>query len=216
MWAELVALLTVDTDVPAGRGGFARAGWWRYVYAIGRNFEGDERSPVLSLKTLIPTASLMMVLSTSLVSAQDGKTIFGDNKKGTLKAMKAIVKSIGVAKEGACLYCHIKEGGKPNFAADSPRKQIARLMKTNFVDKLASEKNVSVALNDEAHKMNIVAEYKSEGEKPGIYLTATTASADAKTPLKTYETVVPLPAKGQTVTCMTCHNEELHFMTGDH
>ena len=158
----------------------------------------------------------MVVLSTSLVSAQDGKTIFGDNKKETLKAMKVIVKSIGVAKKGACLYCHIKEGGKPNSAADSPGKQIARLMKTNFVDKLATDKKVSLELDDDAHKMSIVAEYKAEGDKPGIYLTATTAGGDAKTPPKISEAVVALPAKDQTVTCMTCHNKELHFMTGDH
>ncbi len=158
----------------------------------------------------------MMALLGSAASAQDGKTVFGDNKKETLKAMKSIVKSIGVGKEGACLYCHIKEGGKPNFPADTQRKQLARLMKTGFVDSLAIKKKVALVIEEEKHETSLVAEYKEGGEKPGIYLSATVSTKDAKTPPKTFETVLALPGKGKTVSCMTCHNKVLHFMTHDH
>ena len=158
----------------------------------------------------------MVALLGSAASAQKGKTIFGDTKKETLKAMASIVKSIGVNKHGKCLYCHIKEGGKPNFSADTQRKQFARLMKTNFVDSLAIKKKVSFVIDEENQETSLVAEYKEGGEKPGIYLSATVSTKDAKTPSKSFETVLALPAKGATLSCMTCHNKVLHFMTDAH
>ncbi len=171
---------------------------------------------LLKASNLILPATLMMALLGSAASAQDGKTIFGDTKKETLKAMALIVKSIGVSKQGKCLYCHIKEGGKPNFPADTQRKQFARLMKTGFVDSLAIKKEVALVIDEEEHETSIVAEYKVGGEKPGIYLSATVSPKDAKTPPKSFETVLALPAKGETVSCMTCHNKVLHFMTHSH
>ena len=71
---------------------------------------------MLLLKTsnLILSAMLTVALLTCAASAQDGKTIFGDTKKETFKAMGLIVKSIGVRKKGKCLYCHIKEGANRN------------------------------------------------------------------------------------------------------
>ncbi len=171
---------------------------------------------LLKTSNLILSATLVMALLGSAASAKDGKTIFGDTKKETLKAMALIVKSIGVSKQGKCLYCHIKEGGKPNFPADTQRKEFARLMKNGFVDNLAIKKKVALVLEEEKHKTSIVAEYKEGGEKPGIYLAATVTTSDDKATPKSFETVLALPAKGETVSCMTCHNKVLHFMTHAH
>ena len=62
--------------------------------------------------------------------AQDGKTIFGENKKETFKAMKGIAKSLGVK----CLYCHVKEGGKIKYKADTPHKTFTISKRKFFVN----------------------------------------------------------------------------------
>ena len=165
-------------------------------------------------KLILPALAVALLASTAV--AQDGKTIFGDSKIETLKAMKLIVKSIGVGKEGGCLYCHVKEGGKPNFPVDTQRKQFARLMKTGFVDSLMTKKKVALLLEEEKHKTGIVAEYRAGGEKPGIYLSATLTPTGDEAKPTSFEAVIALPEKGQGITCMTCHNKVLHFLTQGH
>ena len=169
--------------------------------------------PIPKISNLVASATLSLALFAAVVAAQDGKTIFGDSKKETLKAMALMVKSIGVDDQGKCFYCHIKEDGKPKFPADTQHKQFARLMKTSFVDSLVAKQKVSLEINDEGHKTNIIAEYKAGPEKPGIYLSATVAAVGAAGKPKTFETVLPLPKNGEQVSCMTCHNQVLHFLT---
>ena len=178
------------------------------------------------------------------VSAEEGKTIFADNRKGTLKAMKSIVKAIGVGKKGSCLFCHVREGGKPVFAKDTPNKRIVRMMKVGFIDSLVINGRVELEVTESEHKTRILAEYQADGEDAGIHLTATLMhehgetehesgehesgehgdtggeggkhgekkEADSHQP-RTFSAKIPLPAKGEPITCMTCHNGELHFLS---
>ncbi len=158
------------------------------------------------------------MVPTSLVYAQDGKTIFADDRKGTLKAMKQIVKSIGVSKKGSCLFCHVKEGGKPKFPVDTANKRIVRMMKIGFIDSLMAKGEVTLDLTESEHKTHIVAVYRAKGENAGIHLTATAVDehgegeGEAPEP-HTVSGRVDLPKEGEPITCMTCHNGELHFLT---
>ena len=142
--------------------------------------------------------------------AQSGKTIFGDDKKMTVNAMKGIAKSLGVK----CLFCHVKEGGKIKYDADSPHKILARKMKTAFVDSLVIKGEIEIAFEDEGHKTTLKAVYAAAGKAPGIHLTAVNKTG------KTFEKTLPLPEKdaaGKTVlNCMTCHGGKTHFLTEDH
>jgi len=146
----------------------------------------------------------------SPASAQSGKTIFGEDKKMTFKAMKGIAKSLGVK----CLFCHIKEGGKIKYEADSPHKTLARKMKTTFVDSLLIKGEIQIAIEDEGHKTTLKAVYAAAGEAPGIHLTAVDKAG------KTFQKTLPLPEKdaaGKTIlNCMTCHGGKTHFLTDDH
>ena len=135
--------------------------------------------------------------------AQDGKTIFGENKKETFKAMKGIAKSLGVK----CLHCHVKEGGKIKYEVDTPHKKLARLMKFSFVDSLVHKGTIEVEIVEEDHKTMVKAVHHAKGEDAGIHLTATTKAG------KTYQKVVPLPKEGESMHCMTCHNGKLHFLS---
>ena len=74
-------------------------------------------------------------------TAQKGNTLFGENQVETIKAMKKIVKAIGVKQ---CTYCHVKRGGKPKFVLETPNKEIARHMKLGFVDSLVSRGRVEL------------------------------------------------------------------------
>ncbi len=161
-------------------------------------------------KGVIVFGSLLLLLATawSPVSAQSGKTMFGDNKKATFKAMKAIAKSLGVK----CLFCHVKEGGKPNYQIDTPYKEMARKMKTTFVDSLLIKGQVELVIDAEGHKATLKAVHNATGDTPGIHLTATTADG------KAHAIVLPLPPKGETegtttINCMTCHNGKTHILT---
>ena len=173
---------------------------------------------MLTLKTskLIASTAVALALLASTAAAQDGKTMFGDDRKETLAAMKLIVKSVGAGKKGGCLYCHVKEGGKPNFATDTPHKQVARLMKTGFVDSLVTKGKMTLTLEEEEHRKSIVAEYRTGGDKPGIYLSTTVTPVGDKGQPTSAETVIALPKEGETVSCMTCHNKVLHFLTDAH
>ena len=143
-------------------------------------------------------------------TAQSGKTIFGENKKMTFKAMKGIAKSLGVK----CLFCHVKEGGKIKYDVDSPQKILARTMKTTFVDSLVIKGEIQIAIEDEDHKTTVKAVHVAAGEAPGIHLTVVNKAG------KTFEKTLPLPEKDATgktaINCMTCHNGKTHFMTDDH
>ena len=186
----------------------------------------------LGTRTLL-AACLGLALSQPVSGEEDGKTIFADSRKGTLTAMKGIVKDIGVGKKGSCLFCHVKEGGKTVFPKDTPNKRIVRRMKLGFMDSLAIKGKVELELTESEHKTLIVAEYRAEGKDAGIHLTATlmeehgeengqhaggehaeeTEGAAGGHEPRTFYGKVNLPAEGESITCMTCHEGELHFLS---
>ncbi len=147
--------------------------------------------------------SFFTVITAAPGRAQDGKTIFGENKKETFKAMKGISKSLGVK----CLYCHVKEGGKIKYTTDTPHKKLARLMKVSFVDSLAQKGSLELEIAEGHHKTMVKAVYQAKGEDAGIHLTATTKDG------KSHQKVVALPAEGKSLNCMTCHNGKVHILT---
>ena len=147
--------------------------------------------------------SFFTVITAAPGRAQDGKTIFGENKKETFKAMKGISKSLGVK----CLYCHVKEGGKIKYTTDTPHKKLARLMKVSFVDSLAQKGSLELEIAEEHHKTMVKAVYQAKGKDAGIHLTATTKDG------KSHQKVVALPAEGKSLNCMTCHNGKVHILT---
>lgn len=134
-------------------------------------------------------------------SAQEGKTIFGANQQETLKAMKGIAQSLGVK----CQDCHLKEGGKLNYKADTEHKRMARQMKQVLVDSLAQKGSGEITIKEDHHQTKIAAQYVAQGETAGIHLVL--AKNDT-----TYKKSLALPAAGQPLTCMTCHNGQLHFL----
>ena len=145
------------------------------------------------------------------------KTVFGDNQVETIKAMKKIVKAIGVKQ---CTYCHIKKGGKPKFDLDTPNKEIALHMKLSFVDSLINNQQVEIDLPQTEFKTKVTALYKTSGENAGIHLKATVGGAlregeklPAGVEAKTVSAIIPLPETGESISCMTCHNRKLRFMT---
>ena len=183
-------------------------------------------------------ACLSLALSQP-ASGEEGKTIFADSRKGTLSAMKGIVKAIGVGKQGGCLFCHVKEGGKPVFAKDTANKRLVRMMKIGFVDSLAVKGKVELELTESEHRTLVVAEYRAEGEDAGIHLSATLMQehgdgehdgkhgdgehgdgehagekeGEGSHEPRTFYGKVALPAEGEPITCMTCHKGELHFLS---
>ncbi len=161
---------------------------------------------------------LAVVVVAGPTSSQDGKTIFGDSRTQTLKAMRNIVKAVGAKEEGGCLYCHVKEKGKMNFVIDTPHKRVVRRMKFSFVDSLVTKGQAEITVDEEGEgKMHIAADYRVGGDVPGIHLSATVTRSEEegapKPVAQTYSAVVPLPENGAAITCITCHNGALHFLT---
>lgn len=149
-------------------------------------------------------AAIALLFSAAAVvpsSADEGKTIFGANQQETLKAMKGIAQSLGVK----CEDCHLKKGGKLNYKADTEHKKMARQMKEILVDNLAQKGSGEITFQDDHHQTKITAKYTAQGDAPGIYLTMTKLD-------QPYQKTLPLPAAGQTLSCMSCHNGQLHFL----
>ncbi len=136
--------------------------------------------------------------------AQGGKTIFGANQEETLKAMTGLATSLGVK----CEDCHLKKGGKLDYKADTEHKKITRQMKQVLVDSLAQKGSGEVAIQEEHHQTKITAQYLIQGDAPGIQLVLVKDG-------KTFQKKLPLPAAGQSLTCMTCHNGQLHFLAAE-
>jgi len=144
---------------------------------------------------------LVSAVMTAAGHAQEGKTIFGANQQETLKAMKGISQALGVK----CEACHLKKGGKLDYKADTEHKRMTRQMKQVLVDSLAHKGSGEIAFQDGHHQIKIKAQYVAQGDSAGIQLAL--AKGD-----KTYQKKLPLPAAGQTLNCMSCHNGQLHFM----
>ena len=147
-----------------------------------------------------------IVLAMTPGFAEDGKTIFGETKKATLLAMKMVAKSLGVK----CLHCHVKEGGKILYPKNTPEKEIARSMKTTFVDSLVHKGQIELRLVEGEKKTDLSARFVAKGDSAGIYLAAKTADG------KIHQQRLALPPAGEAVNCVTCHNGKLHFLTHTH
>jgi hypothetical protein len=148
--------------------------------------------------------ALVVLLAAAAVvpaNAQEGKTIFGANQQETLKAMKGIAQSLGVK----CQDCHLKKGGKLDYKADTEHKRMARQMKQVLVDSLAQKGSGEIAVQEGHHQTKITAQYVAQGDAAGILLTL---AKDGKT----FQKKLPLPAADQPLTCMSCHNGQLHFL----
>lgn len=153
-----------------------------------------------NLGRLLLLALLIAATTAVAASAQEGKTLFGANQQETLQAMKGLAKSLGVK----CEDCHLKKGGKLEYKADTEHKRMTRQMKRVLVDSLVQKGSGEIAVQDEHHQTKITAQYMAQGDAPGIQLTLVKDD-------KTYQKKLPLPAAGQPLTCMTCHNGQLHF-----
>lgn len=150
---------------------------------------------------------LVLLEGTQLAGfAQKGKTIFGENRKATQKEMVKVTKALGVK----CVFCHVKEGGKMKYEEETKHKKIGRGMKLNLVDSLAIKGKVTVEIPEDEGKLEILAVLQANGDNAGIHLTATTPDK------KVHKKTLPLPKEGESITCMTCHQRQLHFLTHDH
>ncbi len=150
--------------------------------------------------------SSVVTLPTSAAD-DDGATIWGPDYPSTVKAMKQVVRALGVK---SCLYCHVKSQGKVDYEAETEHKQVARLMKLTFVDSLVARGSAEMLLTEEDESLLISARYQSEGDDPGIFLTVVEQTGDG-VPAKTLKGRVDLPGNGQ-MNCATCHAGSVHFL----
>ena len=139
------------------------------------------------------------------IGAEGGKTIFGKNKKETTKAMRQIVKDLGL-KKTKCSECHVKG----DFAKETPKKAITRKMKLGFVDSLVVKGKSQIEIVDHGKTILVMAQLKLEGKDAGIHLSATTPDK------KTHSKILPLPKKDQGISCATCHNGAKHIVLDHH
>lgn len=138
---------------------------------------------------------------------EDGATIWGPDRASTVKAMKQVVRALGVR---SCLYCHVKSEGRVDYEAETEHKEIARIMKRAFVDSLVTRGGGELVLKEEHETLRISARYEPQGEDAGIYITMVEETAGGK-PGRAVEGRVDLPGSGQ-LTCATCHAGSVHFL----
>lgn len=150
-----------------------------------------------------------VVFLTQPATGDDGRTIWGDDYNSTVKAMKTVMRAIGVK---SCLHCHVKEGGSVAYEAETPNKAAARQMKTAFVDSLAARGRGEVDLSAAEAGRRVTAVYKGLGADAGIDLVVHMAPEKAGGAPRTYSARVALPVTG-VLECATCHNGSLHFVT---
>ena len=148
----------------------------------------------------------VVVLPTSAAD-NDGATIWGPDYPSTVKAMKQVVRALGVK---SCLYCHVKSRGKVDYEAETEHKQVARLMKFAFVDSLVERGSGRMTFTEEDESLEISARYQPDGEEAGIYLTVVEQAGEGE-PVKTIQGRVALPENGQ-MNCATCHAGSVHFL----
>lgn len=154
-------------------------------------------------------ASLLACSVVALPTAaeEDGATIWGPDHASTVKAMKQVVRALGVK---SCLYCHVKSEGRVDYEAETAHKQAARIMKLAFVDSLLARGGGELVLKEEDEKLRISARYEPRGEDAGIYITMVEETAGGESG-RTVEGRIDLPGSGQ-LTCATCHAGNVHFL----
>lgn len=150
--------------------------------------------------------------STPASADDDGRTIWGDDYKSTLRAMKKVQRALGVK---SCLHCHVKKDGKMAYEVETVHKGIARKMFFAFTDTLAKAGEARVEIPHEGKTVRITAVRKTKGEDAGIHLTvALPAEKEGESP-RTVTARVDLPTEDQPIECNTCHAGKLHFVTGE-
>lgn len=133
-----------------------------------------------------------------------GATIWGADRKETMKAMRAIKDALGVR----CKHCHTRSN-----SMETPNKEIARSMHYAFVDSLIRNGEAEFFVDKAGTRRaipvgkRISAQYRSAGDDAGIHLRTITADSTI------YEQVVSLSDTGTPIDCATCHNGQLYFMT---
>jgi hypothetical protein len=148
-------------------------------------------------------------LSTSVEADEEGRTIWGDDYRSTLRAMKKVQRSLGVK---SCLHCHVKQDGKMAYGEETEHKEIARSMYFAFVDTLASTGKAKLTYEDHGQAVTVSAVRKTKGEDAGIHITLMLPPAkEGETP-RTLTKRVDLPGKDQPIECGTCHTGTLHFI----
>ena len=156
----------------------------------------------LTLLALITTFALALPASPQAPEKKPGQTIFGENRKATMKAMRGIAKALGEK----CTYCHVKEGGKVVYTTDTPHKLAARQMKIAFIDSLVAKGEAEASFDHHGKTKVISASYITEGDNAGIHLMAQEGEGEQHT-LK-----IGLPKEGETLSCATCHGGKVHLL----
>ncbi len=161
------------------------------------------------------TAVYLMLAIVSVagsVQAEDdsGRTIWGDDYKSTLRAMKQVQRALGVK---SCLHCHVKKDGKMQYDLETDHKKIARQMHYAFVDSLSSNGRAQLSYADHGKTVKVSATRKAKGEDAGIHVTLVLPPAKEGEAPRTFNRRVDLPAKDQPIQCGTCHGGTLHFLS---
>ncbi len=152
-----------------------------------------------------PLICSIVALPTS--AEEDGATIWGPDRASTVKAMKQVVRGLGLR---SCLYCHVKSEGRVDYEAETEHKEVARIMKRAFVDSLVARGGGELVLKEEGKTLRISARHEPRGEDTGIYITMVEETAGGE-PGRTVEGRVDLPGSGQ-LNCATCHAGSVHFL----
>ena len=122
-------------------------------------------------------------------------TVFGKDKRTTQRAMKAISKALGVK----CTYCHLREGNKINYGADTPRKEVARAMKRGFVDLLASANDTTLTYLIEDRPVHLRAVYRITDD--GAFIDLSAVEGERTVARKR----IDASSAGPGLQCETCH-----------
>ena len=160
------------------------------------------RNLSLILLAAITASALPFPASAQAPPKKKGQTIFGENRKATMKAMRNISKAIGEK----CTYCHVKEGGKVVYKKDTPNKEVARQMKLAVVDSLVAKNFVEFSFPHHGKTMVVRAEYAGQGDGADILL----SSQHGDHPRR--EGSVAPPPDGEALSCKTCHNGKVHIL----
>jgi hypothetical protein len=161
----------------------------------------------------IPSLCLMLLITgawTPLGADDDGRTIWGDDLRSTLKAMKKVQRSLGVK---SCLHCHVKQDGKVKYEIETEHKEIARSMYYAFVDTLANTGKARLEVGHDSTSVLISAVRKLKGEDAGIHLRVVLPAKNKGKEPTTLSRRIDLPGKDQPIECGTCHGGKLHFLT---
>lgn len=159
---------------------------------------------------MIKSILLAWVLG-GLLAASDSlahdKTIFGSNKRAIRKAMKEMSRALGVR----CKHCHV---GK-DYHRETPNKDLARLMKHDFVDSLIHKGTVELTLEypgqapGDTTKKQLFATYQKADDGTALIHLKAVVGEDQKT----FDQQLSLPQARQKLNCGTCHAGKLQFLT---